>query len=221
MFENQVKLDIDQWAEGKAETYFIRICKEVPKDQESFVSRMRVGSHLDCRALFREYDYVPTEDQEGVKIENEIFRGGIFQYFHRKQPLKILPYLLTIGPLPQKGTNGLLEEFYVDAWGSAYVEAAHDVFKKRLQRIYGGQVFLSEPFGPGYYGIDITQTKGIFRLLDAAEIGLSLTETGMMLPEKSCSGFYVITNQPAALPEDCCEHCLSPHSCSFCRKYDG
>ena len=104
---------------------------------------------------------------------------------------------------------------------SAYVEAAHDLLKKRLKRIYGNSLYLSEPFGPGYYGIPVEGTRGLFRLLDASRLGMELNESGMMLPEKSCSGFFVLTRRPAPLPKDCCESCLSPHSCGYCRKYEG
>ena len=222
MIENVIGLKMDQWAQDKAEEYFVRICGQVPKDQESFVSRMRVGSRLDIKASFKEYDYIAFHGEtDGVKVGEELFQGGIFRYFNQKEPVKILPYLLTIGPLPRQGTKGLLEEFYVDAWGSAYVEAAHDLLKKRLKRIYGNSLYLSEPFGPGYYGIPVEGTRGLFRLLDASRLGMELNESGMMLPEKSCSGFFVLTRRPAPLPKDCCESCLSPHSCGYCRKYEG
>lgn len=220
MLEQVMTLPIDKWAQDKAEEYFVRICGEVPEDGESFYSRMRVGTNLKSKALYCEFPYseiAPEADR--VYPEGNEFKGGIFQYFNRPSSQKLLVYLLTIGPLPAKDPDGMLEAFYVDAWGSAYVEAAHDVFKKRLQRIYGSDLFVSEPFGPGYYGIHIEQTREIFQILNGSTIGMTLTDGGMMLPEKSCSGFYVISNEDVALPKDSCESCLSGHNCRFCKKY--
>lgn len=221
MIEQMMALPIDKWAQDRAEEYFVRICGgEVPEDGESFYSRMRVGANLKCKALYAEFSYEELQGEgDRIQIGEKVFKGGIFQYFNKTSSKKLLVYLLTIGPLPAKDPNGMLEAFYVDAWGSAYVEAAHDVFKKRLQRIYGSEFYVSEPFGPGYYGIDVEQTKDIFALLNGDTIGMSLTEGGMMIPEKSCSGFYVISDEKVDLPKDCCESCLTPHNCSFCRKY--
>lgn len=80
---------------------------------------------------------------------------------------------------------------FLDAAGVALLEAlagramAHLGDAARQEGLYAG-----DRYGPGYRGMPITDQPLLFAQLDAARIGVRLTESGMMQPVKSLS-FWV------------------------------
>lgn len=235
--------------ENKADHYFHRICgdpiegdqKEVylaeirkakahvlsslePKVVCSYYSIDGQSQSIDsCGKVLLEKNKVTfREMSEG--INGISFQGGIFNYYNRATVKGVVIYLLTIGNLQKREDMKLLEQYYIDAWGSAYVEAAHDLLKTDLINWFDGgrqskeSCFVSEPFGPGYFSIDVTDTKKIFQLLDHKTLNLTISEGGMMNPEKSCSGFYVIASEDILFPEDHCDSCKASGNCEYCRK---
>lgn len=215
--------------QGKADKYFKRICgADIEGEQkETFLKEIEkaethVLNHMQPKVIFSYYDM--DGGCNPMKIENEVFHGGIFNYYKRSSVKGVLIYLLTIGGLHKEDDMKLLRQYYLDAWGSAYVEAAHDVFKEELVKIFQGvekkdkPYYVSEPFGPGYFDIAITDTEKLFHLLKHEELCLNLSEGGMMNPEKSCSGFYIISEEEIAFPEDNCISCKAKVNCDYCRK---
>lgn len=227
--KNQIiTIDKDRM-QSKADKYFKRICgADIEGEQkEVFLKEIqkaetRLLKDIQPKVIFSYYDM--DGGCNPMKIENEVFHGGIFNYYTRSSVKGVLIYLLTIGHFHKEEEMKLLEQYYLDAWGSAYVEAAHDVLKEELVKIFrkiekkDKPYYISEPFGPGYFDIAITDTEKLFRLLQYEELHLNLSEGGMMNPEKSCSGFYVLSEEEIPFPEDHCASCRAKINCDYCRK---
>lgn len=145
----------------------------------------------------------------------------------------------------KKVKGDMLKEFYLDTWMIAFLDAGRDWTRKYLtnqleqeicrdiqlspavslteesalkleekQRIY-----LSDSFGPGFYGMEIEAVEDFFRLLPCEKIGMSL-KRGTMFPTKSNVGIYLALTEEFHLPSKDCKNCRSGgKSCEFCKNY--
>ena len=81
-----------------------------------------------------------------------------------------------------------LDALILDAYGSAAAEAAADALNFKLcAQARAAGVHPGARFSPGYPGWDITAQPALLALLGADALGISLTESLMMLPRKSVS----------------------------------
>ena len=80
------------------------------------------------------------------------------------------------------------------------------------------EIVISDSFGPGFYGMDVSYIKDFFSFMNNEEIGMSLMKSGMMLPIKSFAGFFIVLKKGSKLPESACQNCImKTKSCVFCR----
>lgn len=87
--------------------------------------------------------------------------------------------------------------------GSERIEAICDLFCKDLQEKYAKEGWLASPrFSPGYGDFPLAAQTELFALLSPEKhIGVSLTESLLMMPSKSVSAFVAFT------PENKCDGC--------------
>ena len=77
----------------------------------------------------------------------------------------------------------------MDVIGSVAVEElAEKVSEMAEQRAKQSLMTTTFRFSPGYGDFELENQKGIFKLLDPAKIGITLTEKLIMIPRKSISG---------------------------------
>lgn len=108
---------------------------------------------------------------------------------------KVIVFVATIGGRLEDTARGhaedgnLVRSFALDATGSAAVEQVADRVQDLAVDI-GRSCGLaaSRRFSPGYCDWDIEQQRILFDLADAHLIGVRLTESGFMMPQKSVSG---------------------------------
>jgi len=107
---------------------------------------------------------------------------------------KVALSICTIGPgVESEGTrlmkkNEALRGLVMDALGSeAAEEAAEQVDKILCEKARNMDLWPSRRYSPGYKNWDIKEQKYIFQTLPAEDIGVTLTESYMMVPRKSVS----------------------------------
>jgi hypothetical protein len=84
--------------------------------------------------------------------------------------------------------NELLRALILDALGSEAVEeVAIQADKMLAEKAREMNLWPSKRFSPGYGKWDITQQRFIFNILPGQDIGVSLRESCMMVPQKSIS----------------------------------
>lgn len=91
------------------------------------------------------------------------------------------------------------EAYLLDAVASAFVQrlqdlALEDIGKDAIAR--GRRV--RPRHAPGYHGWPLSGQKALLDLLDAASLGVNLTESFLMLPHKSVSGACGL--EPVGIP---------------------
>ena len=103
--------------------------------------------------------------------------------------------------------------------------AVIDISRKILKNIFedfdfikNSAFFVSRAFGPGFFGIGPEEISYFFKLIDCRKIGLYLNESGVIYPEKSFVGFFVVSENKIFIENDC-ESCVgTKDGCFFCGK---
>ena len=81
---------------------------------------------------------------------------------------------------------------------------------------------LSDSFGPGFYGMDVSEMGSLTSLLNLDELDIEIRNSRIMLPLKSCAGFYFSVDERYRKLDQACENCLGTHrSCKLCQVYGG
>jgi len=98
-----------------------------------------------------------------------------------------------------------------DACATAYIEAVCDELCRKIEaELLEKGWALTFRFSPGYGDVPITLQKQLLMVLDASRrIGLTLTPTMLMTPQKSISGIVGIGRD------------IVKRTCSGCRRYDN
>ena len=153
------------------------------------------GVHLECTAL------------------SQVPNGAI---------RRIYAFVITAGECSYCDSDPITKQLFADTWGTAYVDVARVVmakaFKKDMQKSFPDEdLFFSSYIGPGFYGMPMTENMQLCTLLSAEEIGVKARDSGLMVPVKSCSGFYMATRDLKAMPDRSCEDCIgNPRGCEYC-----
>ncbi len=107
----------------------------------------------------------------------------------------------------------IMDQLYADIWGTAFTDAVRLLIKKELEK----DAALSDSFGPGFYGMELTELEKLAQLLDFDALGIEVRNSCVMVPVKSCAGIYFQTNENYRKMNRACESCYGTHtSCKLC-----
>lgn len=93
----------------------------------------------------------------------------------------------------------IVADFIADSIGSVLAEMA----VARLEKDLGIDAGLSLPYSPGYCGWDVREQHRLFSLFPPEPCGISLSESSLMTPEKSVSGFFALGKDLKRQPYHC------------------
>ena len=130
--------------------------------------------------------------------------------------------MLTAGECYFSSEENIMDFLYADIWGTNYVEAGIQLLTEKIEadmkeRLPQQQTYLSEEFGPGYFGMPVIESRKFFNILDGDLIHVRVKESGLMIPQKTCTGLYLVFNRPDIKAEPECLRCRGNASgCQFC-----
>lgn len=130
-------------------------------------------------------------------------------------------FIATIGDGVEKEIARLTDEgrifdaYILESVGSMAVESMVDAFCKDIEEKYNAQdKKITLRFSPGYCDWPIAEQKKLFRIFDAGQINVTLTDSCLMRPRKSISGLFGIHSFDG-------DNTFSPYNpCSDCKKKD-
>jgi hypothetical protein len=173
--------------------------------------------------------------QEGEAMGRELIRPrGVYRILDRSEADQLSPLqghdraglgICTIGPELEEKVRDLMatgrepEGYVLDAVGSVAVEAAADAVNARICHWAAAHHLAATPRrSPGYGKWLLEEQRIVFGLLPAAEIGMSLNPSCMMIPRKSISFAVTFTRDTGqAKSENLCEGC-GLENCPFRKK---
>lgn len=98
-----------------------------------------------------------------------------------------------------KAEDDIVADFIADAIGSVLAETT----VARMEQEYDGPETLSMPYSPGYCNWDIREQHLLFSLFPDGPCGIILSDSSLMAPEKSVSGFFALGETLQRQPYHC------------------
>ena len=172
--------------------------------------------------------YSSHENQPIIDIKiTEKYISGTLIAQHLAQAQSVIVMLCTIGENIEWESKRILKSSPLDAWaldslGSAAVEMlanqACNFFEAKAQ---ANGLHTSLPLSPGMIGwtVELGQTQ-IFSLLNSQEIGITLNESKMMIPQKSIS---IVLGEGIHITNDgnTCDFCAMSKVCQYKNHYSN
>jgi len=162
--------------------------------------------------------FVTGRDGDGIQIENVWFRSRALSH-NLKSVERVFPLVATCGHEMDQAFTGkgdMLKEFWWDLIKAFLLGAANKQLSDHLHRKFRlGKTATMRP-GSGDVAVwPIEQQKMLFSLLGSveSEIGVQLTESFLMVPNKTTSGLMFPTESDFRSCEVCHrENCPSRHA---------
>lgn len=118
-------------------------------------------------------------------------------------------------------SGDLFTAFIADTLGSMVVELAMDRLERVLARSMAERgLAITNRCSPGYCGWHVSEQQKLFRLLPRGYCGVSLTDTSLMQPIKTVSGFIGTGRQVRRTPYTC-HLCDLKDCCLYRRLHQG
>ena len=103
----------------------------------------------------------------------------------------------------------------LDAAASAAIENVCDNLCEDLAGRFEPR-YLTDRFSPGYGDFPFAQQRELFDVLDITrQIGVSLSESGLMLPQKSVTALIGVSDTPQPHRHQGCASCILFETCQF------
>lgn len=116
-------------------------------------------------------------------------------------------------------TKGII----IDSCATTAIEEVCDLVQKQIEeRLLKEDKYITTRYSPGYGDLSIDRNVDIINLLNAQkEIGLTITDSGIMIPRKSVVAIIGVTNSLIKKGKKSCESCEHRMTCKFKREVDG
>lgn len=184
--------------------------------KDAFRMRKMIEERVKIRVAYAYYDDVILSGGQ-ADIGGETFHCKAFEQVNPNVVKGAYLYALSVGDfgLPEEP---IMDQLYADIWGSAFTDAARLLLKRELEK----DVRLSDSFGPGFYGMDVSEMQQLASLLSFEDLDIELRNSRIIVPLKSCAGLYFgVTDDYRNLNQEC-ENCRGTHtSCKLCQVHGG
>ena len=158
---------------------------------------------------------------EGKVIAGDVQIGcNGFSRIDAEHVLDVFICVITAGEWHLPEAKKARHQVYMDTWGTAFVDGTKVLFEQYLmERMQDGE-YLSDPFGPGYYGMPSTDTHKFAEILDMNALGVDVRDSGIMVPLKSMAAIYLVTDNENVLPPMACSECFGRvDGCRYCKNH--
>ncbi len=112
-------------------------------------------------------------------------------------------------------SSSMTDAVIFDAVGNAYIESYADSLEEELLEKFNG-MYSKYRYSPGYGDLPLTLQQSIILALSADKrIGLTATDTDILIPRKSVTAFIGLFDRPQAKPRIKCEACSAKDFCKM------
>lgn len=105
----------------------------------------------------------------------------------------------------------------IDACATTAIEEACDIIQDSIaKKLLKEDKYITYRFSPGYGDLSIERNVDINNLLNSQkEIGLTVTNSGIMIPRKSVVALIGVSQRVIANSKNSCENCSNVHNCNY------
>jgi hypothetical protein len=155
------------------------------------------GKIADVKAEYRVFHDIGFHDiQKSISIGNIEFETKKIVYGQLKKSSSLALFICTagkeIGVRSRAAMQGrdFLRGYIFDVIGSEIVEAAADLMQNELEKAAALEgLKMTNRYSPGYCGWDVVEQHKLFSFFPDNHCGITLSQSALMNPEKSVSGF--------------------------------
>jgi len=191
----------------------IKKIAHIPEGEEERILSLIAASQsaMSAKAIYK-VSYVESRAEDSVILDGVRFRSKVLRK-HFDTVERVFPFVVTIGTgveALEKASGDALEKYYLDLIGNAAVVNAREHLKKRIGTRYALQGL--SYMGPGQLkDWPLEEQRLLFSLLGDVRgaLGVTLSDSLLMVPRKSLSGIYF----PTEIPFMACQLCPR-ESCS-------
>lgn len=114
--------------------------------------------------------------------------------------------------------SDLVRSVILDATASAGVESLANDINDEIEKIYE-PMYLTDRFSPGYGDLPISVQKKFLSLINGEkDLGITTTESGIMIPRKSITAIIGISDKKQPRRRPGCENCRLFMECEFIKR---
>ena len=152
-------------------------------------------SLIQAKALY-EVSYINQRGKDTVEVNGVTFTSRVLRVNLDKVE-RVFPFIITIGSALEDNASSsedLLRQFYLETMGDMALRSSRQYMEEYLKRHFGlGQLSRMNPGSLKDW--PVTQQKPLFSIFGNVEdlIGVTLTESMLMIPRKSVSGIFFPT----------------------------
>lgn len=180
-----------------------RICPNPDKWLQEIIDRAVGECQTEAKAVYGFFSCEAIED--GIKVMDTSFKSRMLanRFRHAKE---IGLFVVTIGSsIETMVKNAFDENDYVnglvyDAIGSEYADSLAQALHKLLEKEKG---YCMSRCSPGYGDWQLSEQKKLFEFVPGDKIGVKLTGSFLMLPEKSVSAIIGFSDKKSHGCGDC------------------
>ena len=178
-------------------------------DAELFSLLDEVKSRIDAKAIYSVIRVKSLEEDQVLLEDGNVLRGIVLVDMLNSGQ-EIIPHIITVGSnlesMARKESN-LLRAWLIERVADYALEKALQYIKLQTTQKLGEVVSVFSPgSGTGdLFALD--QQHVLFKILNPARIGVSLTSSCMMVPRKSVSGVFAATKEEYVACEYCPREC--------------
>jgi len=164
------------------------------------------------RIIYKVFDF--KVDQDVHVLDTVLTLPGQSVKHMLSQANKLVLFVATLGPEVDQlihkysyvsGTDMLI----LDACASVKIE---DVLDQMEEEIQG---YKTPRFSPGYGDLPLSVQANIISVLEGRRIGVTVSESSLLLPKKTVTGFIGLSHEPMTVTYKFCDDCLKRTSCDF------
>lgn len=161
---------------------------------------IEASSLISVKAEYRIFQDIHFDDfSKSLTINDQVFNIQKIIYEQLKDADAIAIFLCTAGEgivkrsREEMNAGDMLRGYIFDILGSNIVESAAELLQNELEKeASAAGRRITDSFSPGYCKWDVSEQHKLFRLMQDNYCGIRLTESALMNPEKSVSGFIGI-----------------------------
>lgn len=181
-----------------------------------------VQENLEIGMLYQ-CDNIASAGEKAVTLECGVSYTGEMPMRILKDSKQVISFVISLCGYTEmvEKAEDIMEQYFLDVWGSAYVEAAQGwLGRYLLEELRREGMSGTHLWSPGQHGFELSNQRTLFRLLEPEEIGCSLTESFMIVPVKSVSGIMGIVSPDAEGMPRPCDFCSDRALCPIIKSLE-
>lgn len=150
---------------------------------------------------------IESRKRGGIVLDGGLELRGLKLSKGLKDAKQAVCFVATLGPEVDSEIaqctkeNRYSDGYILDAMGSVGVECIVDRFHRRMEEKFNAEgKSVTLRFSPGYCDFPLKEQEKLFGIFDADVIGVELTDSYLMVPGKSVSGVFGVTDGVRTLP---------------------